>query len=99
MAFEKLHRALVALCGGTAGERAEIAPPAGARILLARVEAVLAGGELPDHDRCSDRGVRRSNDHAQTTNAAATRPMPGPSRMNQGSLVRRDDSATVRSTC
>jgi hypothetical protein len=31
------------------GERAEIAPPAGLRILLAGIEPVLAGSKLADH--------------------------------------------------
>jgi len=49
MPLEILHRALVLLGPGTAGERAEIAPPAGLRILLARIQPVLPGRELPDH--------------------------------------------------
>jgi hypothetical protein len=49
MPLEILHRALVLLRGGTAGERAEIAPPAGPRILPARVQPVLSGRELADH--------------------------------------------------
>src|SRR5262249_27732794 len=50
VALEELHRALVLLGRLTARERAEIAPLAGARILLARIEPVLTGFELADHD-------------------------------------------------
>src|SRR5436190_10570916 len=47
--FEKLDRALVPLGGGTARECPEIAPPAGFRIFLARIEPKLARRELADH--------------------------------------------------
>jgi DNA-binding response OmpR family regulator len=49
MPLEILHRALVLLRRRASGERAEIPPPAGLRILLARVEPVLAGSKLADH--------------------------------------------------
>src|ERR1700688_1105992 len=49
MPLEILHVAFVLLRRLLAGESAEIAPPAGARIFLARVEPVLAGLEFADH--------------------------------------------------
>src|ERR1700683_4145199 len=49
MPLEVLHRPLVLLRRRARGESAEIAPPAGLRILLARVEPVFAGRELADH--------------------------------------------------
>src|SRR6476660_2837761 len=48
-AFEKLHGSLVSLGSGPARERPEIAPPAGLRILLPRIEPILAGRESADH--------------------------------------------------
>ena len=50
MPLEILHFALVLLGGLARGKRAEVAPLAGARIGLARVEAVFAGGEFADHE-------------------------------------------------
>src|SRR4026209_1674922 len=41
--LEILRRALVLLCGSAGLERSEIAPPAGLRVELARIEAVAAG--------------------------------------------------------
>ena len=49
MTLEILHRALVLLGGGAGLERAEIAPPAGLRVELARIEAVAAGLKFADH--------------------------------------------------
>src|SRR4051794_18565100 len=49
MALEVLHRAFVLLGGGAGAEGAQIAALAGLRILLARVEPVLAGFQLADH--------------------------------------------------
>lgn len=49
MPLEVLHRALVPLRRRARGESAEVAPAAGLRILLARVEPVLAGSQLADH--------------------------------------------------
>jgi len=46
MPFEILHRALVLLGGGAAGEGAEVAATAGLRIFLARIEPVLAGRQF-----------------------------------------------------
>jgi hypothetical protein len=48
--FEKLHGSLVSLGGGTARERPEIAPPAGLRVFLPRIEPILARRESADHD-------------------------------------------------
>ena len=53
MPLEILHGALVLLGGSARGESAEIAPPAGLRILLARVQPVLSGRELADHGEFS----------------------------------------------
>ena len=47
--LEELHRALVALCRGTGGERAEIAALPSLRIVLTRIQTELAGCELADH--------------------------------------------------
>jgi hypothetical protein len=47
--FEKLHGAFVSFGRSAAVERPEIAPAAGPRILLARVEAILTRLELLDH--------------------------------------------------
>jgi hypothetical protein len=47
--FEILHRTLMALGGGAAGEGAKIAAAPGLRVLLARIETILAGRELADH--------------------------------------------------
>src|SRR6266511_287503 len=49
MALEELHGALVALRGSERLEGAEVLALARARVLLARVEAELAGLELADH--------------------------------------------------
>jgi hypothetical protein len=49
MPLEILHRALVLLRCRTGGECAEIPPPAGLRILLARIEPVFAGSKFADH--------------------------------------------------
>ena len=49
-ALEELDRALVSLGGGTARECPEITSPAGFRILLPRIEPILARRELADHD-------------------------------------------------
>lgn len=54
MPLEILHSALVLLGGGTRGEGAEIAPPAGLRILLARVQPVSSGRELADNGSIND---------------------------------------------
>jgi hypothetical protein len=43
LTFEELHRALVLLGCGPAGECAEVSPPAGSRIDLSGVQAVLTG--------------------------------------------------------
>src|SRR5262245_21981388 len=50
-ALEILHAALVLLCLCPGRKRAQIAPATGLRVDLARVEPVLAGLELADHDR------------------------------------------------
>jgi hypothetical protein len=47
--FEILHGALVLLRRGARIEGAEIAAPAGLRILLARIEPVFAGRQFADH--------------------------------------------------
>jgi hypothetical protein len=47
--LEELHRALVLLGRLPARKRAEVAALAGARVLLARIEPVLARLELADH--------------------------------------------------
>src|SRR5262245_44416849 len=47
--LEELNGAFVAFGGGPRRERAEIPPTAGLRVLLARIQAVLAGRQLPDH--------------------------------------------------
>jgi len=49
MALEILHGPLVLLRGGAARKGAEIAPPAGLRILFGRIEPILAGRELTNH--------------------------------------------------
>jgi hypothetical protein len=48
-ALEELHRSLVLLSGLAGPERAQIATLPGFRVLLAGVEAVLAGFEFSDH--------------------------------------------------
>jgi hypothetical protein len=45
MPLEILHRALVLLRRRARAESAEIAPPAGLRVLLARIEPVSAGSK------------------------------------------------------
>lgn len=49
MPLEILHGALVLLGPSAARKRAEIAPPAGLGILLARVQPVFSGHKLADH--------------------------------------------------
>jgi hypothetical protein len=49
VALEELNRALVLLGGRTAAERAEVSATPGLRVLLARIEPVLPGFQLPDH--------------------------------------------------
>jgi hypothetical protein len=49
-ALEVLHRALVLLGFRAGPERTQIATLSGLRVLLARVQAVLARLELADHD-------------------------------------------------
>jgi hypothetical protein len=49
VALEELNRALVLLGGRTAAERAEVSATPGLRVLLARLEPVLPGFQLPDH--------------------------------------------------
>src|SRR5580765_4211599 len=49
MSFEELNGPLVLLRGRKRSERAKVFAPAGLRILLAGIQAVLAGGEFPDH--------------------------------------------------
>ena len=49
MPLVELYRALVPLCRCAGRERAKVAASAGLRILLAGVDAVFAGRELPDH--------------------------------------------------
>src|SRR5262249_36307047 len=56
-ALEELHRALMLLGRLPASKRAEIAPLAGARVLLARIEPVLARFQLADHDIDQRSGV------------------------------------------
>ena len=56
--LEVLDRALVLLGGGAGLEGAEIAPPAGLRILLAGIEPVLAGSKLADHGVFVAQGYR-----------------------------------------
>ena len=53
MPLEVLDRALVLERGCARRKRAEIAAPAGLRVLLAGVEAVLARGKLADRGGCS----------------------------------------------
>ena len=53
MALEKLHGTLVLLSGRSRRKRAKIAPLAGLRILLLRVEAILAGFEFANHAKVS----------------------------------------------
>src|SRR5436309_7030656 len=67
-ALEELHRALVFFGRLPALERAEVAALAGARILLARIESILSGFQLADHDAsgCSWLGARVH--HAGTRN-------------------------------
>src|SRR5436305_8719401 len=56
-ALEELDLALVLACGFERGEGAQVLPLARLRVLLPRVEAVLAGLELPDHDAASTPGL------------------------------------------
>src|SRR4051794_33978237 len=49
MPLEILHRALVLERGCASRKRAEIAAPAGLRVLLPRIEAVLPRRKLADH--------------------------------------------------
>src|SRR4051794_11044285 len=49
MPLEVLHRVLVLERGRARRKRSEIAPLAGFRVLLARIEAVLARRKLADH--------------------------------------------------
>ncbi len=49
MPLEVLHGALVLFGGFPRGEGAEVASFASLRILFARVEAVFAGLQFPDH--------------------------------------------------
>src|ERR1700733_15050706 len=57
MPLEVLHRALVLLGGGAAGEGAEIAAAAGLRILFARIEPVFAGRQFADHGELPTKNV------------------------------------------
>src|SRR5437868_13499871 len=96
--LEVLNRTLMLLCGSAAGEGAEIAAPAGLRVQLARVEAVLAGGELSNHD-----GLRRP---AKTIAAigivvrmpTATRAHPMPLRRSGSSLSATNSPSPAPST-
>ena len=58
--LEELDRALVPLCGRSRPERAEVAPPSGFGARLARIEAVVAGFQLPDHRPASAGRLRPS---------------------------------------
>lgn len=49
MAFKELDSALMSAGLLQAGESAEIAPLAGLRVLLARVQPVFAGFQFSDH--------------------------------------------------
>ena len=49
MSFEELDGAFVLFGGGQGFEGAQVAPLAAFGIFLARVEAVFAGFEFPDH--------------------------------------------------
>src|SRR5687767_33292 len=49
LSLEELHGALVLLCGRARLEGAEVAALPRLRILLARVEPILTGFQLPDH--------------------------------------------------
>jgi hypothetical protein len=48
--LEELNRAFMSLGGCATAEGSEITAPASLRILVPRVQAVLAGRELADHD-------------------------------------------------
>jgi hypothetical protein len=61
MPLEKLYGALVLLRRGGATERAEITPPAGLRIFLARIEPIFAGGELADHGEFLNGGSKNAS--------------------------------------
>jgi hypothetical protein len=50
MAFKVLHCLLVFLCRSFCLEGAEISALTRLRIFLARIQPVLAGFQLPDHD-------------------------------------------------
>src|SRR5690348_5258429 len=59
MALEVLHGALVFLGGGARREGAEIPSPPRFGIRLARIQPVLAGSELADHDASGARTPSR----------------------------------------
>ena len=50
VSFKELDRALMLLRGGARSKRAQIAPFVGLGVEFARVESILAGGELANHD-------------------------------------------------
>jgi len=50
-----LHGALVLLRGGAAGKGAEIAPPAGLRVLLARIKPII--GVTPNYKTIEAKSV------------------------------------------
>jgi hypothetical protein len=68
-ALEELNRALMPLGCGTRGESAEIPAAAGFRILLARIEPVLARFQLPDQSPLlMQRNAYRPRNVARITN-------------------------------
>ena len=88
--LEELHRALVLLGGGAVGEGPQISPAPALGIPLARVEPILAGGELSDHtDKLGigaavvDRRRRRGHRHRRRTRSAGRRSRPGPRRRSR----------------